>query len=215
MSSLVRCGIAAVVGGLIGASIWAGITYATGMEIGWIAWGVGLCVGVAVRVGAGETTDGIMPGGIAVVGAIAALMVGKYAAIHLLVGNEFGNLGEMSTVTAEDMQVGIADEVVEEWTTAGKTLQWPPGMDVEEAGSQADYPMDVWAEAVTRWNAIPAEEQQTQIQDRQKTMQMFGDMMSGEITKAAFKDSFSPIDFLFFGLAIFTAFKVGSGLARE
>lgn len=45
--------VLAVVGGIIaaaiGAAIWAGVTVATGYQIGWMAVGVGFVVGVAVR----------------------------------------------------------------------------------------------------------------------------------------------------------------------
>jgi hypothetical protein len=35
------------------------------------------------------------------------------------------------------------------------------------------------------------------------------------VVDEGFKASFSPIDLLFFGLAVFTAFKVGSGMSGE
>jgi len=40
-------------------------------------------------------------------------------------------------------------------------------------------------------------------------------MLQDQITEEGFKSSFSPIDLLFFGLAIFTSFKVGSGMSAE
>lgn len=213
MNSLSRCCIAALVGGAFGAAVWAGITYATGMEIGWIAWGVGLCVGIAVRIGAGDDADGFIPGGIAVTGAILALLVGKYVAVHCLVQHELNDYSVV--VTAEDMQGSMADEVAAEWMEAGQKLRWSPGMTYEQAESLADYPPGVRAEAVKQWEALSDEEQQQQIANREEAMKMFTDMMSGQLTEAAFKESFSPIDLLFFGLAIFTAFKVGSGMVEE
>jgi len=62
---------------IIGASIWAAITVATGFQIGWIAVGVGILVGFAVRIaGKGETLT------FAVIGAIFAL-------VGCLLGNIF------------------------------------------------------------------------------------------------------------------------------
>ncbi|MEZ6122294.1 MAG: hypothetical protein R3C49_03840 [Planctomycetaceae bacterium] len=216
MNGLVRCIIAALVGGAFAAAVWAGITYATEMEIGWIAWGVGLVVGIAVRVAAGDN-EGLVPGSIAVIGAILALLVGKYAAVHLLVSHTIQE--NPMTVSAADLQtglqVGLADEVVAEWEEAGKKMQWPDGMTVEEAESQADYPPDVWAEAMKRWNDIPAEEQQKKLKEREEQIAQFTDMIHSQITQEGFKASFSPIDLLFFGLAIFTAFKVGSGMTSD
>jgi hypothetical protein len=40
--------VGGLVAGAIGAGIWAVIAYFTGFELGWIAWGVGLLVGVGV-----------------------------------------------------------------------------------------------------------------------------------------------------------------------
>ena len=213
MTGIVRWSVAALVGGLIGAAIWAGITYFTGYEVGWIAWGIGFVVGGAVRVGAG-THVGAGPGVVAVVGAIAALLVGKYAAVHLLVSHELGS-SDLVVVTTESMQVSIADDVVEEWESQGKTLNWPPGQSVETAESAAQYPPDVWAEAQTRWNAIPPAEQTKQMDERKELIASMTGAFQELATREGFKESFSPIDFLFFGLAIFTAFKLGSGAGTE
>ncbi|MEZ6040656.1 MAG: hypothetical protein R3C20_09120 [Planctomycetaceae bacterium] len=211
MGNIIKCSIAALIGGAVRAAIWAGITYATNHEIGWIAWGIGLLVGISVRFAAGES-DGFVPGTIAVLGAILALLAGKYAAVHLLVNHELSN-ADTITVTSEDMCVGIADEVVEEWETAGKPVNWAPGMTVDEAGSEADYPADIWAEAEKRWNEIPPDEQESQLEERRAAIAMLTDMMRGQITDAGFKDSFNAMDLLFFALAVYTAFKVGSGMA--
>lgn len=209
MTGIVRWSVAAAVGGLIGAAIWAGITYFTGYEVGWIAWGVGFLVGAAVRAGAGADV-GAGPGIIAVVGAVAALLAGKYAAVHLLVSHEIGN-GDLAVVTAESLQVGIADEIVEEWESQGKALNWPPGQNVQTAESAAHYPPDVWAEAQTRWNAFPPDEQTKKIDERKALIASMTGAFQEMATAEGFKASFSPIDLLFFGLAIFTAFKLGSG----
>jgi hypothetical protein len=213
MAGFLRWCIAAAVGGLIGASVWAGITYFTGYEIGWIAWGVGFVVGLAVRIGAGEA-NGVGPGVVAVIGAVAALLAGKYAAVHLLVGNELA-AGSAVTISAENMQMGMAYEVVEEMEGQGKKLSWPPGQSVEIVEMPTHFPSEVWAEAQKRWNAFPPEEQAQQIAARQEMMAALTGELQGMIVDEGFKGSFSPIALLFFGLAIFTAFRLGSGLSSE
>ena len=213
MSGMIRWCVAALIGGFIGASIWAGITYFTGYEIGWIAWGVGFLVGLSVRIGAGNDM-GVGPGAIAVIGAVAALLAGKYAAVHLQVRHEMASAPEM-TFSADDMLVGIADDVVAEWEGQGKKLKWPPGQSVETAESASQYPADVWTEAQKRWNEIPAAEQTQQIADKQALIEQLTGDIQGMVTDQGFKASFSPVDLLFFGLAIFTAFKLGSGMAAE
>lgn len=216
MGTMTRCSIAALVSGAIAAAVWSGITYATGMEIGWIAWGVGLVVGIAVRMAAGGT-DGVGPGTIAVIGAVLALIAGKYAAVHLMVRHELGDVvsSEAMNYTAEDMKVSLADDIVGEWEEAGKKVVWPTGKSLEDASSQADYPPDVWAAAVARWDAMKPAEQEAQIQERKDAMAMVSGMLQDEITEQGFKSSFSPIDLLFFGLAVVTSFKVGSGMSAE
>lgn len=213
MSGLIRWCVAALIGGFIGASIWAGITYFTGYEIGWIAWGVGLLVGLAVRKGAGDTA-GVGPGAVAVIGSVAALLAGKYAAVHFQVRHEMSMAPEM-TFTAEDMQLGIASDIVGEWEGQGKKLNWPPGQSLETAEMASQFPGDVWAEARKRWNEIPPDEQTRQIKERTALISEFTGSLQGMVVDEGFKASFSPIDLLFFGLAVFTAFKVGSGMSGE
>lgn len=213
MNGLMRSSVSALIGAAIGAAVWAGITYSSGMEIGWIAWGVGFVVGLAVRIGCGDDLDGFLPGGVAVVGAILALVVGKYAAIHLLINNELGDV--TVEITAANMQVGMADEIAAEWESEGKRLNWPRNMDYDSASEPGDYPPKVWEEAQKRWNEIPPEEQEAQIAQRTQLVAEMQGMFTDGLAEEAFKASFSPMDLLFFGLAIFTAFKLGSGMAAD
>ncbi len=210
MSGVIRWITAAVAGGLAGAFAWAAITYFTGYEIGWIAWGVGFVVGAAVRMGAGSDT-GYGPGSVAAIGAIGALLLGKYAAVYFLVNQSVAEM-PVPVVTANDLTISLADEVVEEWTQAGKTVTFPEGQSVETAEEQSHYPADVWAEAVKRLGEVPQEEQQKQIAERQAAMTQLSGMVREMATEEGFKDSFSPIDLLFFGLAVWTAFRMGSGM---
>lgn len=211
MAGFAKWFAAALVGGAIGAAIWAGITYFTGYEIGWIAWGVGVAVGFAVRVSAGNE-QGVGPGAMAVIGVLLALLAGKYAAVHLIVGREIGNMPEVA-VSPADLQIGIADDVVAEMTEQGKTLVWPAGQSVETAEEAAHYPPEVWAEAERRWNELPPAEQQQQIAERKTLIQEFSGAIQEMATREGFADSFSPMDLLFFGLAVFSAFKIGSGMS--
>src|SRR5262245_35725197 len=107
--------VGGVIGGAVGAAVWAAITYFTSREIGWIAWGVGFVVGLGVRVAAGNES-GFAPGITAAVLAVFALVVGKYAAVTLIVNKMNVNLPAMA-VTADDMIVRKANEIVEERKT--------------------------------------------------------------------------------------------------
>jgi hypothetical protein len=55
--SLVAGTLVGILGVAVGAFLWAAITLATGYQIGWMAIGVGLLVGIAVRVAGKGTTQ--------------------------------------------------------------------------------------------------------------------------------------------------------------
>ena len=211
MGDLVKWIIAGAIGGAIGAAIWAGITYSTHHEIGWIAWGIGVLVGIAVRMAAGST-DGFGPGIVAAVIAVLSICGGKYAASALLTRDAMAEIGTMS-FTEDDMIESLAGEIAEERTAAGKKLKWPPGKSDETAEQLTDYPADVQAEAKKQWGSKPAEERQKLITERTEAFQNITNMLAGEFRKQGFLASFSPMDALFFLLAVMSAFKIGGGVA--
>ena len=194
--------------GLVGAAIWAGIAYATNREIGFVAWAVGGLVGFGVRLGAGQWEGGA-PGAIAAGVAILAIVAGKYAAVSLVIGKEMNNMA--IAITDADMIEKIALDICRERAGQGKRLAWPPGMTVEKASKQEDFPPDVWAEATKRWNTLAPTEKAAQRAERQKQFDEIKGLLAGGIKQAAFRDSFSPFDLLWFGLAMVTAFRLGSG----
>ena len=218
--------VAGIVAGLIGAGVWAAIAYFAGYEVGWIAWGVGGLVGIAVRffsepevVPTGDAADDALnelraeadqlgPGVIAAVVAIAAVLLGKFAAVWLLVGNLSGAAFE-----DEELLISyIADEVVEEYTAAGRAVSWPPGSRPEQAAAQADYPSDVWSDAVERWNAMSPEDQDA---FKEATAAMYQALLTQGAAGSFLLSSFSMFDLLWFGLAGWTAFKLGASGSEE
>jgi len=218
---LVKWIVAGGIGGLISPGIWAGITYGTGYEIGWIAWLVGIVVGFCVRVAAGDD-DGFAPGLVSVVIAVLAILAGKYLAVSFIVDRELAKQMQAEfavMITPETMQQSICSEVVEEWTAEKKKLNWPPGKSAETVENFTDYPLEVRTEAATRWNALGAEEQQKRLDQKRSEMAeitgMLADSLGASVKKQAFQESFSPLDILFFLLAIGSAFKVGSGATSD
>ena len=200
-----------VIAGAIGAAIWAAIAVATEHEIGWIAWGIGLLVGFGVRIGAGSESEGPGYGALASILAVLAIVGGKYAAIHYSVESAVADNMLAGGLTDEDMIVGIADEVVLQFEEAGEPLNWPPGQDVEVADSQGDYPPNVWAEATRIYESLPAEDREAEKRGQQAAIEQNLPQLKAQFRDEAFRNSFSPIDILFFVLAIATAFKLGSG----
>lgn len=220
--SMAKAVVGGAVGGALGAAVWAAVSYFTNFEIGWIAWGIGALVGAGTAMGAGAAA-GPPTGTAAAVIAVLAVLAGKYAAVDLAVRAHLPQmLAQMQSieVTDESMQIRLADEVVAEFEQAGKPLNWPAGMTVEEADEQADYPPDAWAEMTRRWEAIPIEKREAdKAALRDEMRAAAGEFMGGarsRMTLDAFKASFGVFDLLWFGLAVLTAFKLGgAGLSQS
>lgn len=210
---LIRGLLGALVGGAIGAAIWAGVSYSTGYEVGWIAWAVGVLAGIGMAVGARDE-QGFGTGATAAAVAIAAVMVGKYAAVHYEVKNVIRTVGPVQ-VTDEMLQVHLADQLVEEYERGGKPLAWPEGKTVGNAEAEADYPKALWGDMLTRWNAMTPEdrEQRRRWMDGQAKKAMAS--MGNEVTSEGFLASFSLFDALWFLLAVGSAYRIGSGSGGE
>lgn len=201
------------VGGVIGAAIWAVIAYTTGYEVGWIAWGVGVLAGVGMAVGARNDTS-MLSGILAAVIALGAVLAGKYIAITYMVNDHIPS--SLSTaISDEDIQVHLADQLVEEYQQAGKPLVWPEGMTVEEATTEADYPKNLWADMLARWNALsPDDIEQRRAYLTEESKQSLSQLKS-MVADEAFTESFSILDALWFLLAVGSAYKIGSGSGDE
>lgn len=207
--------IGAVLGGAVGAMIWAAIAYFTHYEIGWIAWGVGGLVGFGMMMGA-QDSSGAHTGAVAAIIALASICAGKYVAIHFMVKDDVHELRQsLPPVTDDDAQIMLADQLVKEYEEAGKKLKWPEGMTVDAAEKAEDYPKDLWKDMLKRWEGMTAEHQQqyrdTITRDRDALVQA----VVGAAEEEGFLGSFGLFDALFGFLAVATAFKLGSGGGDE
>ena len=215
MNSLVKAIIGGAIGGAIGAAVWAIVAYQFNYEIGYIAWGVGVLVGILARVGAGDDV-GQTTGVAAAVIAIAAVCAGKYAAVSAAVDDVVREVNtHVGTMADDDLKIFLADEIVAEFEGQGRTLNWPEGMSVEDATDPEDYPPEVWAEVTSRWeNGGPSWQASCREYAQQKIaydVQAFAATIKGE----GFLQSFSPFDFLFFALAVASAYGIASGVGGD
>jgi hypothetical protein len=202
--------------GLLGAAAWAAIAYYANYEIGWLAWGIGLAVGAATVKGAGYGSQ--LVGIIAVVITVISLVLGKYATVELLM-NEI-NFDPQQVV--QDSLAGLNDEVLTSYLAdeiaaareeSGEEIAWPELEEEAESESvQASYPADIWAAAAEKYRGFSDNEKlahrssvEASIQDNLANLQGLQD----QIRQESFFQSFSAMDLLFFGLAIYTAFSVG------
>lgn len=208
MLSFPKWVIAGGIGGLLGAAIWAGISYATNYEIGWIAWGIGFVVGVAVRISAGESEEGLAPGLTAAAVAIVSVVAGKYAAYSLLVAS-ISSSALAIDIGVNDMIVGFADEIATERMARGQSVVFTGGKTIETATNQEDYPADIWQQATQRWQSMSPADQQARLGQRREQLQQMAGMLGS--LAPPFSETFSLFDALWFFLAAGTAYKLGHG----
>lgn len=212
MGSLIKSIVAGLVGGAVGAAIWALIAYQAHVELGWIAWGVGVLVGLGVRLGAAGDT-GPATGLIAAVIAAASVAGGKYATIMVLADDATAAVNsEIDQLSDEAIFGFLVDEVVVEFEAQGRKLDWPEGMNIELAREEADYPKDVWAEAKARWErADEAWRNEYRQYARAKLKHEFQQVV-GELRDQTFLESFEVIDIVFFLFAVISAYGIGAGI---
>lgn len=209
--------IAGGIAGAVCAAIWGGTSYFTGLEIGWIAWGIGFVVGMAMHL-AGPRTTGIGPGALAVVLSIVAIVAGKYFASQLVVHHHMKNLGLNAAAERKmddsQLQRDLGYEIAGEFQSQGKKLAWPLKKEPAAVASPAagmEFPADVWKETLRRWGKMTPDEKKQRSDAAKDSMQRLMVSLRQELAHRGFLDSFSPFDALWFLLAALTAYRTGSG----
>ena len=187
-----------MIAGMIGAAIWAAIAYFGNVEIGWVAWGIGAFIGVAVSAGSRE--KGMLPAMIAVIITVASLCAGKYATIALLMG-DVPQVEYSEELVIQEYAFGLAQERED----AGEHLIWRNGTNFDTAQDIDDIPRDVVDQARLGFPLLSEEDQETM---RGLVKQMVEQRKNGGLALQAFMASFNGFDLLFFGLGIFTAAKL-------
>lgn len=196
-----------VIAGALGAILWAAISYYGNVEIGWLAWGIGAAVGVAVSVG--TKGGGLFPALIAVLITTLSLCGGKYLAVRMA----FSEIEEaVATVsfdfTDEDCVSAIANESVTEKISAGEYVVFKNGKSIDDAEGLEDYPADIVKSAQLTWDKKSPIEQSDYKAAREEE---FSEMMSAfkaDIMHQGFMASFSGMDIVFFLLGIASAGKI-------
>ncbi|WP_437186116.1 hypothetical protein SH668x_003253 [Planctomicrobium sp. SH668] len=205
-----------LLGGLVGAGIggivWVLLGYYANVEVGYIAWGIGLLAGLGVRVLA-DSEHGIGPGIAAVTTATLVICVSKYVVISMLLSNSLQTdlLRSNFTLSEEEEVALIASEIAQSQEEAGTAVKWPKGMTLEDAFLKADFPASIWKEALAVRRKQTPEERAKMLQDRREAIDAIIDEMVPAMRQDLFFAQFGIFDLLWFGLAAFTAFRVGSG----
>ena len=198
-SNLAPALIAGAVAALVGAGIWAGIVVATNYEIGWVAWGIGGLVGFVMSKVTPERSVklGLIAAGLSVIG----LGIGKIATVRMLL-----------PTTGRDAIVESPEVLVQAFALDMREGErFSPELSIQLAAlSPTDtLPDALWRkmheEAQVRMDQAPPAERQRVATAFTHTMLNALDL-SGQLGV-----SLSLIDFLWFGLAIATAFKIMRG----
>ena len=212
--------ISGLVAGVIGACVWAAIVYYSGFEIGWIAWGMGVLVGVAVAAGAKGDLGASTGIGAACIAA-ASVLGGKYAVTQLMVndywnGEGAADIGEMSMVDEEYLVSEIADQLIEQREAAGETVEWPDyDEDDEDLTLRETYPQEIWDDAQARWdNADDNYRAQHREYVEAKVETMMAELKS-IVVEQGFLQSFTLWDLLWLGLAVASAWRIGTGTGGD
>ena len=197
--------IGGIIGGtiaaVIGAAVWAAIAYYGEVEIGYLAWGIGLLVGLGVS--AGSRSGGVGAAVVAVLLTVASLLGGKYAAVHFLLQKNsqmvFGD---------EDFKVILAEGHLAEARAAGKPIKFRNGKTEETYESLSDLPPEIVAATNEQFNSMTEEDRTTRKAEIEALLsQIIGDG-NAQRTQDVFWASFGPIDIVFFLLGIVTAGRV-------
>lgn len=208
---LLRAVVGGVVGGLVGGAVWAALVYLTDYEIGYVAWGVGLLVGLGVRLGA-DDLEGFVPGVLAASLAILAVCGGKYAVASIRAGEV---TAKISTMVTED-GLRAADAAAEmARRPAGAPAAWRNGKTADTAESLGDYPKDVEAKVTAAWAKMTPAERESRLTERRRVAEAGTQAFRGKFRDALFMNSFGAFDIVFFILATLTAFKLGSNLSSD
>jgi hypothetical protein len=208
MNNFTKSILAGLAAGLIAGLIWGGLAYGIGRELGFIAWGVGALVGIAVRFMSGGE-DGPKFGIVAILIAVASIFLGKFFCV-LLIENRIKNAGnEVLNETEFDEEDGIEDlykNVADEWLAKKKQVY----VNGDAKGKQ--YTPAVKNEAKKRWKALPKEEQDKIIANLKAKLKEGITRLENKATAGLFAKMFSPYDLIWFPLAALSAFKLGSGV---
>lgn len=196
-------------GGLVGALIWAAISYFLNFEIGYVAWGLGFLVGyLSTKFGGDGVGNGIMCATVA----LASIVLGKGLAVHFALNKELD---------------GIKQSSYEEWKGDAVAFKEIKGEEseystfiVEHHFSDAETPDDVQEEELEYFKSdtIPQLDKLAagqSISDWENSFEENAGIDTNAIVANGIKESIGVLDIVFGLLGIMTAFKVGGGASNE
>lgn len=212
---MIKGALFGLIGGIIGAAIWVMIGVATNSEIGIIAWGIGGLVGLAVGLGTPEAEESALTGVIALVIAMMAIVAGKYFTVSTIIDRELSKMANIETMTDEDLKIGLAWQAVGDAEAIGEVVDWPGGVEPDEAMDIAVFPVSIRKVALDAYDDMTDVDKETAKKEMVETQLMMISQLKDGIKKEAFMASFGVFDILWFLLAMSTAYKLGAGMLDD
>ena len=196
--------------GAMGAALWAFFAYLLHVESKWIAIAVGAMVGTGVA--RASRDGGRSPGLVAVGIAVLALLVGKYAAVHLSTHDALqpGAARSAVDVAMQDRDVLVAMVADELLLERGQSRR---SAGPDDDALRSTYPPRIWADAQARWDAMsPGERHHVREAARARAEAERAVLARApeQATARAFRQSFDAMDLLFFAIAIAVAFRLAT-----
>ena len=207
----VVCG---AIAGVICAGVWAAIAHFTGYELGLVAWLVGGGVGLGVAVGCRGNTSALTGTAAAII-ALASIVGGRYLVMHTIAGVAMDKVLAAVTIDDANAQTYMARALVEEALNSGRSPVWPEGKDQENVTSLDDYPREIAADVRARYAAMDPAAQDSYKAAIAQSLKHELTATRTQATQEMFVRSLGPLDFLFAVLALYTAYRVGSGTSAE
>lgn len=218
---LLRGTLFSFVAALIGATVWAVLTYFTLYEFSIVAWGLGALVGCGMALGHDDSGDGTWSGIIAAFVSLFGIVAAKFLIIVIFVGAAVATvMGQLDVGEKLDSEEFQRSRVAA--TLAQEKLE-DDGIDPENVTDKQ------WEDALEKARAEVAEITEAELEASIKALQEVGQSDDAQRDGGAvpqpppddgqepgfitlfFTEMFGPFDSIFILLAFFTAYKLGSG----
>lgn len=184
-----------------GSAVWAGISIAADMRLGLL----GIIVGGLAGFGMGMGSRG--RGGVGAGLSAAAIALVTILLSHGFVANHAAaRMVEEHRVSAEEFALNnIAMDVQSEMEESGAEL----------TESEDEFPPEVMTRAHRRWNALSEDERQQRLDEADQMQRAGSAVATGALTVVTFLVDLGLFGFVFVGLGMVTAYKIGASRASK
>ncbi len=233
------------IGALIGAVVWCVIAVVTQYESGFVAWGVGMLAGLGMVIGHHEKTRlaGIVAAGLAVAGIVVGKVAIFFVVLYSMITGHASSLETEKAFLIIAMgnealdEAGIVDKEQrrQQWptvrTTAEKQLEKKNEAEIRALANEYREKFRAKARAESLDEGEEDHEDSAAasqpaakrvVADAGKAVPA-GPVLSQDDEEPSFgaalglflKEAFGPMDILFIGLAVISAFRIAGGSIRE